>query len=323
MKWLTSTLGLVLLACGPPNGQLTLRNVSYDTTREMYVELNEAFAATWDGPVRIEQSHGGSGKQARSVIEGLGADVVTLALAYDIDMIAERSGLLSAGWRDRLPEGGVPFTSTVVFLVRRGNPKGVRGWADLAREEVVVLTANPKTSGGARWNYLAAWGGARRAGLDPRAYVESLYRRAPVLDAGARGSAATFIQRGMGDVLLSWENEAFLARKEFADQGLEIVWPEVSIRAEPPVAVVDRMAERRGTLAAARAYLDFHFTVQGQRIGARHYFRPVLPEVLRETTDIFPEIAMFTVDEEFGGWEVAHQRHFAQGGVFDEIYRPR
>ncbi|MCL4796292.1 MAG: sulfate ABC transporter substrate-binding protein [Bryobacteraceae bacterium] len=323
MKWFAIILGLVSLGCGARDEQLVLRNVSYDTTREMYVELNEAFAATLDGPVRIEQSHGGSGKQARSVIEGLGADVVTLALAYDIDMIAERSGLLAAGWRDRLPEGGVPFTSTIVFLVRRGNPKGVRGWADLEREDVVVLTANPKTSGGARWNYLAAWGGARRAGLDPRAFVESLYRRAPVLDAGARGSAATFIQRGMGDVLLSWENEAFLARREFADQGLEIVWPEVSIRAEPPVAVVDRMAERRGTLAAARAYLDFHFTVQGQRIGARHYFRPVLPEILRETADIFPEIAMFTVDEEFGGWNEAHRRHFAQGGVFDEIYRPR
>mgnify|MGYP000844108933 CR=1 FL=1 len=321
-------LGVLLLglgACGARDGAVVLRNVSYDPTRELYVEINEGFAREWrargEGEIRFEQSHGGSGKQARSVMEGLGADVVTLALAWDIDAIAERTGFVEAGWRDRLPEGSCPWRSTVVFVVRKGNPLGIRDWADLAREDVAVVTANPKTSGGARWNYLAAWGGARRAGLEPKAFVEGIFRRAPVLDAGARGSAASFVQRGLGDVLLSWENEAFLLRKEFSEQGLEVVWPSVSVLAEPPVAVVEGMAKRRGTLAAARAYLEYLYTKDGQRIGGRHFFRPVLPEVAREFSEVFPQIQMFTVEEEFGGWRAAHETHFAQGGVFDAIYQ--
>jgi sulfate/thiosulfate transport system substrate-binding protein len=327
MRLAALLLGLITAACGPAPGTLVLRNVSYDPTRELYAEINQAFATHWQargmGAIEIEQSHGASGKQARSVMEGLGADVVTLALAYDIDAIAERSGLIPSGWRDKLPERSCPFTSTVVFVVRRGNPKGIRDWPDLVREDVQVITPNPKTSGGARWNYLAAWGAARRAGGDAaaREFVASLYRRVPVLDAGARGATTTFAQRRMGDVLLSWENEAFLARREFAEAGLEIVWPRVSILAEPPVAVVERMASRRGTLAAARAYLEFLYTAGAQSIGARHYFRPVLPEIRSQFTTQFPALELFSVNQEFGGWRNAHAAHFSDGGIFDQIYR--
>lgn len=317
---------LCLAACGSAPAKLVLRNVSYDPTREMYAEINEAFARHWrqrgGGDVVIEQSHGASGKQARSVIEGLGADVVTLALAFDIDAIAERSGLIPAGWRDKLPEDSCPFTSTIVFVVRRGNPKNIRDWPDLVRGDVEVITPNPKTSGGARWNYLAAWGAARRAGGETaaREFVTALYARVPVLDAGARGATTTFVQRRMGDVLLSWENEALLARHEFAGS-VEIVWPRASIRAEPPVAVVERMAERRGTLEAARAYLEYLYSAEAQAIGARRHFRPILADIRSKMQNVFPEIETFTVDEEFGGWPNAHAIHFRDGGVFDQIYR--
>lgn len=317
---------LSLAACAPSPSQLTLRNVSYDPTRELYTDINEAFMRDWQTrggpPLRIEQSHGGSAKQARSVMEGLAADVVTLALAYDIDAIAQRTSLLPAGWQDRLPAHSCPFTSTIVFLVRRGNPLQIHDWPDLARPEVTVITPSPKTSGGARWNYLAAWGAARRAGLDPRAFLTAIFSRTPVLDSGARASASTFVQRGMGDVLLCWENEAFLARQEFPGQGLEIVWPSVSIRAEPPVAVVDEMARRRGTLAAARAYLEFLYSPEAQAIGARHYFRPTHQETYRQFENTFKNIPTFTVNEEFGGWRNAHEIHFREGGIFDELYRP-
>lgn len=327
MRFAAVLLGLLAAGCGPAPGTLVLRNVSYDPTRELYVEINQAFASYWQarggGAIEIEQSHGASGKQARSVMEGLGADVVTLALAYDIDAIAERSGLIPPGWRDKLPERSCPFTSTVVFVVRRGNPKNIRDWPDLVREGVQVITPNPKTSGGARWNYLAAWGAARRAGgaAAAREFVASLYRRVPALDAGARGATTTFAQRRMGDVLLSWENEAFLARREFASAGLEIVWPRVSVLAEPPVAVVEGMAERRGTAEAARTYLEFLYSAQAQSIGARHYFRPVLPEIRSQFNRQFPALELFSVDEEFGGWRNAHAVHFSDGGIFDQIYR--
>lgn len=316
---------LLLAACSPHPQPLTLRNVSYDPTRELYADINSAFLRQWHGgggaPLRIEQSHGGSGKQARSVMEGLAADVVTLALAYDIDAIAARARLLDPAWQRRLPSRSCPWVSTIVFLVRRGNPRQIRDWPDLARPGVTVITPNPKTSGGARWNYLAAWGAARRAGLAPRAFVATLFARTPVLDAGARASAATFIQRGMGDVLLCWESEAFLAQREFASAGLEIVWPNQSILAEPPVALVDAMAQRRGTTGAARAYLDFLFTPEAQTIGARHHFRPVLPETRSQFADQFPSISLFSVDEEFGGWHSAHETHFREGGIFDAIAR--
>jgi sulfate transport system substrate-binding protein len=316
---------LLSAACGPSSPALVLRNVSYDPTRELFAEYNQAFARYWQerggGPVAFEQSHAASGKQARSVMEGLSTDVVTLALAYDIDAIAERTGLLPAGWRDRLPGGSCPYTSVIVFVVRKGNPKGIRDWPDLVREGVQVITPNPKTSGGARWNYLAAWGAARRAGGEEAAlgFVSALYRRAPVLDTGARAATTSFIQRRMGDVLITWENEAYLARREFPKEELEIVWPSVTIVAEPPVAVVDRMAERRGTLAAARAYLEYLYSPEGQRIAARHDFRPVSEEVRREFAARFPAIPAFTVEEEFGGWRSAHEKHFAAGGVFDDI----
>jgi sulfate transport system substrate-binding protein len=310
--------------------KLTLLNVSYDPTRELYQEFNEAFAAYWQGKtgqtVIIRQSHGGSGKQARSVIDGLEADVVTLALAYDIDEISRRSGLIAAGWQKRLPNNSCPYTSTIVFLVRKGNPKGIRDWGDLVRPGLAVITPNPKTSGGAKWNYLAAWGYAlRKNGGDEvkaKDFVTRLFKNVPVLDAGARGSTTTFVQRGIGDVLIAWENEALLAVEKVGEGKVEMMTPSLSILAEPPVAVVDQTVEKRGTGEAARAYLEYLYSEKGQEIGARHYYRPSVKAIAEKHADKFPKIDLLTIDEAFGGWEKAQKIHFADGGVFDQIYQP-
>ncbi len=310
-------------------GQVELLNVSYDPTRELYEAFNEAFATYWEKEtgqtVVIRQSHGGSGKQARSVIDGLEADVVTLALAYDIDAIQE-AGLIEEGWQSRLEHNSSPYTSTIVFLVRNGNPKGIHDWDDLIREDVEVITPNPKTSGGARWNYLAAYGYAlKKYGNDEekaKQFVAQLYQRVSVLDSGARGSTTTFVERGIGDVLIAWENEAFLSLKEFGEDQFEIVVPSVSILAEPPVAVVDAVVDKRGTREVAEAYLQYLYTEEGQRIAAKHFYRPRMESVAQEFQDQFPQIELFTVDELFGGWQNAQQTHFADGGVFDQIYVP-
>jgi sulfate transport system substrate-binding protein len=302
-------------------------NVSYDPTRELYQEVNAAFAAQWKAKtghaVTIQQSHGGSGKQARAVIDGLAADVVTLALAYDVDAIA-REGLIAAGWQGKLPHNSCPYTSTLVFLVRKGNPKGIRDWGDLARPGVSVITPNPKTSGAARWSYLAAWAWARRQpeGSDAtaKAFVARLFRNVPVLDTGARGSTNTFVQRGIGDVLLAWENEAFLSVKELGADKFEIVVPSFSILAEPPVAVVDKVVDKKGTRAAARAYLEFLYSPSGQALAAKHYYRPRDGAALAKAPVRFPELKLVTIEEAFGGWAAAHQAHFADGGTFDQIY---
>ncbi|MCB4821159.1 sulfate ABC transporter substrate-binding protein [Roseicella aerolata] len=318
------------LAGGPALAQpRQLLNVSYDPTREFYREFNAAFARHWQErsgqAIRISTSHGGSGRQARAVIDGLAADVVTLALAYDIDEIAAR-GLLARDWQQRLPHNSAPYTSTIVFLVRQGNPKGIHDWGDLARPGVAVITPNPKTSGGARWNYLAAWAWARRqpGGSDGSAaeFVTRLYRNVPVLDTGARGSTTSFVQRGQGDVLLTWENEAHLALQEFAGARLEIVTPGLSILAEPPVAVVDAHADRRGTRAAAEAYLQHLYTPEGQGLAAKHHYRPRDPVALAAARPRFPALEFVTVDADFGGWQAAQRMHFADGGSFDRIYRP-
>jgi len=309
--------------------QLPLLNVSYDPTRELYQDVNSAFARRWAAEnkgqkLEIRQSHGGSGKQARSVIDGLEADVVTLALAYDIDEIAGR-GLLARDWQVRLPNNASPYTSTIVFLVRKGNPKGIRDWSDLIRQDLKVITPNPKTSGGARWNYLAAWGyAAKKTGSEEEArkYVQALFRNVPVLDTGARGALITFTQRGLGDVFLSWENEAFLAVNELGRDKFEIVVPSVSILAEPPVAVVDSVVDRRGTRKAAEAYVKFLYTPEGQEIAAKHYYRPRDPEVARRHAATFTQVSLFTIDAQFGGWAKAQKAHFGDGGVFDQIYRP-
>jgi sulfate/thiosulfate transport system substrate-binding protein len=309
---------------------VSLLNVSYDPTRELYEDLNQQFAAYWKGKtgqeVTIRQSHGGSGKQARSVIDGLGADVVTLALAYDIDQIAEKSGRLPASWQSRLPSNSAPYTSTIVFLVRKGNPKGVKDWGDLVKPGVAVITPNPKTSGGARWNYLAAWAWALRqpggSEATAKAYVSKLYRNVPVLDAGARGSTTTFVERGIGDVLLAWENEALLAIKELGPGKFEIVAPSLSILAEPPVSVVDKVAGKHGTMDVAQAYLQYLYTTTGQEIAARHFYRPRDPKVAAKYEAQFPKVALITIDEVFGGWKKAQAAHFADGAVFDQIYQP-
>jgi sulfate transport system substrate-binding protein len=304
---------------------VTLLNVSYDPTRELYVEINKAFAKQYAGAagktVEIRQSHGGSGRQARAVIDGLAADVVTLALAYDIDAIAQR-GLIAPGWSARLPNNASPFTSTIVFLVRKGNPKGVKDWDDLAKPGIKVVTPNPKTSGGARWNYLAAWGYARQKfGSDDKAkqFVKAIFANVPVLDTGARGATVTFVERNVGDVLIAWENEAFLSLKEFGPEKFEIVVPSLSILAEPPVAVVDKVADRRNTRAAAQAYLEFLYTKEGQEIGARNFYRPRDPDVARQYAATFPSLQLITVDESFGGWANAQKTHFDDKGTFDEI----
>jgi len=304
----------------------TLLNVSYDPTRELYEEINAAFRRTWEpghGPLAINQSHGGSGKQARAVIDGLEADVVTLALAGDIDAVAEKSGLLPAAWQARLPQNSAPYTSTIVFVVRKGNPKKIRDWDDLGKPGVSVITPNPKTSGGARWNHLAAWGWAlRRPGgseAAAREYLTRFYRNVPVLDAGARGSTVTFAERGLGDVLVAWENEAFLLTKEIGKGQFEIVVPSVSILAEPPVALVDKNADRHRTRAAAQAYLEFLYTDEAQEIIARHHYRPRSAAVLARHAAEFPKLSLLTIDKAFGGWKKAQKAHFDDGGVFDQI----
>jgi sulfate transport system substrate-binding protein len=317
------------LIAGPASAQTTLLNVSYDPTRELYQAVNAAFAQQWKRKtgqnLTIQASHGGSGAQARGVIDGLPADVVTLALAYDIDAIAER-GLLARDWQKRLPNNSSPYTSTIVFLVRKGNPKGIKDWNDLVKPGVQIITPNPKTSGGARWNYLAAWGYALRqpGGSEAKArdFVGELYRHVPVLDTGARGGTISFVQRGLGDVLLAWENEAFLSINELGRDKLEIVVPSTSILAEPPVAVVDKVADKRGTRAVAEAYLNFLYSPEGQEIAAQNFYRPRLASVAAKHAEQFPKLALFTIDEVFGGWSKAQPAHFADGGVFDQIYKP-
>jgi sulfate transport system substrate-binding protein len=322
------TLG-VALATGPALIQAqTLLNVSYDPTRELYVEVNAAFAKQWQARtgqrITIRQSHGGAGAQARAVIDGLEADVVTLALGYDIDAI-QHSGLIGPGWQKRLPQNSAPYTSTIVFLVRKGNPKGIRDWSDLVRPGIGVITPNPKTSGGARWNYLAAWEYARRrpGGDDAKAreFVRQLFRNVPVLDSGARGATTTFVQRGIGDALLAWENEAYLALAEAKGQ-VEIVTPSLSILAEPPVAVVDKVVDRKKTRAAAEAYLQFLYSPEGQEIVAKHHYRPRDPKVAAKHASAFARVNLFTIDQAFGGWQAAQKAHFADGGTFDQIYTP-
>ncbi|MEN9841794.1 MAG: thiosulfate binding protein [Verrucomicrobiota bacterium] len=305
-----------------------LLNVSYDPTRELYVEYNAAFAKYWKAKtgddVTVKQSHGGAAKQARSVIDGLSADVVTLALSYDIDEISSKARLLPADWQTRLPHNSTPYTSTIVFVVRKGNPKGIKDWGDIVKPGVSVITPNPKTSGGARWNYLAAWAYALEAngGSEEAAkrFVADLYKNVPVLDSGARGSTTTFVQRGIGDVFLSWENEAFLALKEFGADKFEIITPSLSILAEPPVTVVDRVAKKKGTTEVAKAYLEYLYSPEGQEIAARHFYRPNVPEAKAKFAGQFVKVKLITIDEVFGGWQKAQKAHFSDGGFFDQIY---
>jgi sulfate/thiosulfate transport system substrate-binding protein len=317
----------VLWASSAFAADFTLLNVSYDPTRELYVDFNKAFASAYQKEtgkrVEIKQSHGGSGSQARAVIDGLQADVVTLALAYDIDAIAAKS-LISADWQKRLPLNASPYTSTIVFLVRKGNPKGIKDWDDLVKPGVDVITPNPKISGGARWNYLAAWGYALKkfgSADKARQFVGDLYKNVPVLDTGARGSTVTFVERGVGDVLLAWENEAFLAQREFGKDKFEIVAPPLSILAEPPISVVDAVADKKGTRAVAEAYLKYWYTREGQEIAARNSYRPRDPEIAKGYEKSFAKVELFTVDELFGGWAKAQKEHFGEGGIFDQIYK--
>jgi sulfate transport system substrate-binding protein len=322
------TMIAVVAAAATPLAAQRLLNASYDPTRELYADFNAAFVKYWQGKtkqtVTIQQSHGGSGGQARAVIDGLDADVVTLALAYDIDAI-QQSGLIAQGWQKRLPQNSAPYTSTIVFLVRKGNPKGIKDWSDLVKPGTAVITPNPKTSGGARWNYLAAWEYAKRqpGGNDAKArdFVAQLYRNVPVLDSGARGATTTFVQRGIGDVLLAWENEAYLALTEAKDK-VEIVTPSLSILAEPPVAIVDKNVDKKGTRAVAEAYLQYLYSPEGQEIAARHHYRPRDPKVAENHKGQFATVTLFTVDQAFGGWQAAQKAHFADGGTFDQIYKP-
>jgi sulfate transport system substrate-binding protein len=319
-----STLAVGLTA----QAQTTLLNVSYDPTRELYQQINAAFAKQWQAKtgekVTIKQSHGGSGKQARTVIDGLDADVVTLALASDINAIAEKGKLLPADWQKRLPHNSTPYTSTIVFLVRKDNPKRIKDWDDLVKPGVAVITPNPKTSGGAQWNYLAAWEYAKRqyGGDDKaKAFITQLYRNVPVLDSGARGSTTTFVERGVGDVLLAWENEALLSLREFGPEKFEIVVPSLSILAEPPVAVVDRNVDRKGTRKAAEAYLQYLYSEEGQDIAARNFYRPSDAKVAAKYAKQFPKLMLVTIDGAYGGWPTATRTHFADGGNFDQIYQ--
>lgn len=322
----TTLLATSLLTSVHAMAEKTLLNVSYDPTRELYQEFNKAFAKHWQEKtkevVSIKQSHGGSGKQARSVIDGLEADVVTLALANDINAIAEKAKLLPEDWQKRLSLNSTPYTSTIIFLVRKGNPKGIKNWDDLARPGVSVITPNPKTSGGAQWNYLAAWEyGKRRFGEDKaKDFVANIYKNVPVLDSGARGSTTTFVERGVGDVFISWENEAFLALKEYGADKFEIVVPSLSVLAEPPVAVVDKVVDKRGTRQVAEAYLEYLYSEEGQEIAAKHFYRPTNEKVSKKYIKQFPQIELFKIDEAFGGWKNAHKMHFADGGTFDQIY---
>jgi sulfate transport system substrate-binding protein len=325
-------LGAALLigASTHAHAQTTLLNVSYDPTRELYQEFNAAFAKHWKEKtgetVLIKQSHGGSGKQARSVIDGLEADVVTLALAYDVDALHRNGGLIPADWQKRLPLASTPYTSTIVFLVRKGNPKGVKDWDDLIKPGIQVITPNPKTSGGAQWNYLAAWEFARRKlGDDDKAkdFVAKLYKNVPVLDSGARGSTTTFVERGVGDVFISWENEAFLAIKELGPDAVQIVVPSLSILAQPPVTVVDKVVDKRGTRKVAEAYLQHLYSEEGQVLAAKHFYRPTNEKVAAKYADKFAKVTLFTIDEAFGGWTTASKAHFQDGGTFDQIYEKK
>ena len=323
---LAAAAGL-LLAGSAHAADFSLLNVSYDPTRELYADFNKAFAAAYQKEtgktVEIKQSHGGSGSQARAVIDGLQADVVTLALAYDIDAVAAK-GLTSPDWQKRLPLNASPYASTIVFLVRKGNPKSIKDWDDLIKKGVEIITPNPKTSGGARWNYLAAWGYAeKKFGSADKAkqFVAELYKNVPVLDTGARGSTVTFVERGVGDVLLAWENEAFLAQREFGKDKFEIVAPPLSILAEPPVAIVDKVADKKGTRAVAEAYLKYWYTREGQEIAARNSYRPRDSEIAKEYEKSFAKVELFTIDDVFGGWTKAQKEHFAEGGIFDQIYK--
>ena len=324
-------LSAVLSLIGPASWSgesVTLLNASYDPTRELYRDFNSAFAKQWEAKkgekVTINQSHGGSGKQARGVIDGLEADVVTLALAYDIDAIAEKSGLLPTDWQKRLPHNSTPYTSTIVFLVKKGNPKNIRDWDDLVKPGVSVITANPKTSGGARWNYLAVWGAALRKNSGDEAktkeFIKALYKNVPVLDSGARGSTTTFVERGIGDVLLAWENEAYLAVNELGAGRFEVIIPPLSILAEPPVALIDKVVDKHKTREVAQAYLDYLYSEEGQEIAAKHYFRPRSSTVAAKYAARFPSLNLFAIDEQFGGWKKAQAVHFADGGIFDQIY---
>ena len=323
---LAIAVATLALACSKGGGGVELLNVSYDPTRELYEEANSAFIKSWQAKtgqaITIKQSHGGSGKQARAVIDGLDADVVTLALGYDVDALV-KPGLVPADWQARLPHGSAPYTSTIVFLVRKGNPKGIKDWDDLVKDGVAVITPNPKTSGGARWNYLAAWAfEVKRGGDEAKAkdFVGRIYKNVTVLDTGARGATTTFVERGIGDVLVAWENEALLAVQKKGAAELEVVVPSLSILAEPPVAVVDKTVDKKGTRAVATAYLEFLYTEEGQRIAAKHFYRPRDPKVLAENEKTFPKLELVTVDAAFGGWAKAQKTHFDDGGVFDSIY---
>jgi sulfate/thiosulfate-binding protein len=329
LKSVLLATALATVAASASAADVTLLNVSYDPTRELYQAFNTAFARYWrqktGKTVEVQQSHGGSGKQARAVVDGLEADVVTLALAYDIDAIAQ-SGLLPRDWQMRLEHNSSPYTSTIVFLVRKGNPKGIKDWGDLVKPGTQVITPNPKTSGGARWNYLAAWAYALKqpGGSEDKAkaFVTDLYKQVPVLDSGARGSTTTFVQREIGDVLLAWENEAFLAVKELGPEKVQIVVPPQSILAEPPVSVVDKVVDKKGTRAVAEEYLKYLYSPEGQDIAAKHYYRPRLETVAKKYAATFPKLTLVTIDEAFGGWQKAQKTHFADGGVFDRIYQP-
>ena len=328
-RFLAGLLAGALVASSAAAADISLLNVSYDPTRELYQEFNAAFGKYWKAKsgdnVTINQSHGGSGKQARAVIEGLQADVVTLALAYDIDAIAD-AGLIPADWQKRLPHNSSPYTSTIVFLVRKGNPKGIKDWSDLVKPGVSIITPNPKTSGGARWNYLAAWAyaleqpGANEA--KARDFVGQLYRNVKILDSGARGSTTTFVERGIGDVLIAWENEAYLSLKEVGADKLEIVTPSLSILAEPPVTIVDKVVDKRGTRKVAQAYLEYLYSPAAQDLAARHFYRPTDAQVAAKYSKQFVKTKLITVDKVFGGWRNAQKVHFSDGGVFDQIYVP-
>lgn len=327
---MTALASILAASLAVPAAAQEILNVSYDPTRELYQEFNAAFAkhyrAKTGKAVEVRQSHGGAAKQARAVIDGLDADVLTLALAYDIDAVAG-FGLVAKDWQKRLPSNSAPYTSTIVFLVREGNPRGIEDWGDLVKPGIQVITPNPKTSGGARWNYLAAWAYALRqpGGSDAKAkeFVTALYRNVPVLDSGARGATVTFVQRGIGDVLLAWENEAFLSIQELGPDKVDIVVPSLSILAEPPVAVVDAVVDKKGTRGVAQAYLEYLYSPEGQEIAARHYYRPRLEAVARKYAARFPKVNLVTIDEVFGGWQKAQRTHFADGGLFDSIYEPR
>lgn len=326
MKTILMTLAVAAAAILPAGAQSTeLLNVSYDPTRELYTEFNAAFAKHWKEKtgkdVAINQSHGGSGKQARSIIDGIPADVATLALAYDIDELSAKGGLIPADWQKRLPHNSSPYTSTIVLVVRKGNPKGIRDWGDLAKEGVQVITPNPKTSGGARWNFLAAWAWAEKQGGGAQEFVTKLYKNVPVLDSGARGSTITFSERGIGDVFLSWENEAYLIQKEKPGE-FEIIAPSLSILAEPPVTVVDKVVDRRGTREVATAYLEYLYSEVGQEIAGKNFYRPTSAAAQAKFAAQFPKIDLVTIDGQFGGWAAAQKKFFADGGIFDAIYQP-